>query len=559
MSFGQLSLTQRVTNLQRLENEVFDLIIVGGGITGAGVARDASSRGMRVALIEMNDFASGTSSRSSKLIHGGIRYLENLEFKLVFEALSERKRLYTIAPHMVHPLRFQIPLYKSGRVGMFKMGLGMWLYDVLALFNSQMHERLNAKDSLTKSPLLSQDGLLGSFVYSDAYMDDDRLVHETLRSAHEHHAVIANFVSAGAAIYRTDSDGSAKICGLNVEDKLSGKRFSIRGQHIVSSVGPWTDTVGPRLKLNWKRWLKPTKGIHLTIDRKRLPIEDAVVLATEKDNRIIFVIPRHEMIIVGTTDSLYQGDPHDVSVDARDVEYLFQIVHTYFPGAHLTSQDIIGSYAGVRPLIDDQAATESKTSREEKVETDPVGLTFVAGGKYTTYRHMAEKTVKSALKTFSLEDRVRFGKSDTLSPLNPFASVDALAQAIRSAPVWAEKYRRRLEDVVFLAERHGMEVVEMLERAEREGYLDVWQIEADQAIHTTMCRTLVDFWLRRVRLFLSRRDHGLPYLDSVAQVFAAHLNWNEAEKEKQKSDLRKALEKELSWLNEVRTQEQQSL
>jgi glycerol-3-phosphate dehydrogenase len=548
MSFGELSVRQRAINIGRQKAEIFDLIVIGGGITGAGVARDGASRGMNVALIEMNDFASGTSSRSSKLIHGGIRYLENLEFKLVFEALSERRRLYSIAPHMVHPLRFQIPLYKDGRVGMFKMGLGMWLYDVLSLFGSQMHERLDATESLKKAPSLRKEGLAGSFIYSDAYMDDDRLVHETLRSAHEHSAAISNFIQAGAA----DHDGKGRVTGLQVQDRLSGEKYVISGRHIVSSVGPWTDRVAPQLTADWKGWLKTTKGIHLTIDRTRLPIENAVVLATEKDNRIIFVIPRNEMIIVGTTDSLFQGDPAEVKVDARDVDYLLAIVHNYFPGAQLTKKDIIGSYAGVRPLIDDQAETESKTSREEKVETLPAGITFVAGGKYTTYRHMAEKTVRSALKTFSLEDRVRFNKPDTLSPLNPYASIEALAQAKRSAAVWAQNFQRPIKDVEFLAERHGMEALAMLERATDEGYVDVWQIEADQAIRTTMCRTLVDFWFRRVRLFLARRDHGLPFLDSVSSVFANQLGWSPQEMEKQKNELLKSIEGELAWSNEVK-------
>ncbi|MBC87397.1 MAG: hypothetical protein CL677_09495, partial [Bdellovibrionaceae bacterium] len=187
----------RQINIDRFQQEHFDFVIIGGGINGAGVARDAASRGLKVALIEANDFASGTSSRSSKLIHGGVRYLENFEFHLVFEALNERAKLFDMAPHLVHPLRFQIPVYKHSRVGMFLMGVGMWLYDALSLFRApKLHERLNASESLERLPTLKSDQLKGSFVYSDAYMDDDRLVHETLRSAHSHGAAQANYVRA---------------------------------------------------------------------------------------------------------------------------------------------------------------------------------------------------------------------------------------------------------------------------------------------------------------------------------------------------------------------------
>ena len=215
-----------------MSNQTFDLLIIGGGINGAGVARDAALRGLSVALVEASDFASGTSSRSSKLIHGGIRYLENFEFKLVFEALSERKRLFAIAPHLVHPLRFMIPLYRGGRVGMFKMGLGMWLYDALSLFRApQMHERLSAKESLQRMPSLQSKDLLGAYVYSDAYMDDDRLVYETLRSAADSGAIAANYVKA----LGTQLGSDQKISGVLCRDEKTQRDFVIKAQQTQST------------------------------------------------------------------------------------------------------------------------------------------------------------------------------------------------------------------------------------------------------------------------------------------------------------------------------------
>jgi len=221
------SVWDRLLNIEKMKNQEFDLVIIGGGINGAGIARDAVSRGMSVALVEAHDFASGTSSRSSKLIHGGIRYLENYEFKLVFEALNERTRLFEMAPHLVHPLRFMLPVYKGGRVGMALMGLGMWAYDALSLFQApEMHEHLDVEESMDRMTALREEDLLGSYVYSDAYMDDDRLVYETLRSAHEQGAVCVSYVKASGAQFAKDGQISAITC----EDQITHEKFTIKAQ-----------------------------------------------------------------------------------------------------------------------------------------------------------------------------------------------------------------------------------------------------------------------------------------------------------------------------------------
>ncbi|HEX4922641.1 MAG TPA: FAD-dependent oxidoreductase, partial [Bdellovibrionales bacterium] len=294
----EFSFRTRAENIKRMESEEFDLAIIGGGITGAGAARDAASRGMKVALIEARDFAFGTSSRSSKLIHGGIRYLENKEFKLVFEALSERRILHEMAPNLVHPLRFVLPIFEGDRVSPWLMGVGMWLYDILAMFEAKMHEFLSPAESVERVAHLNEKGLRGSYVYSDAYMDDDRLVHATLRSANELGAVCANYVAATGAEF-TGEKVTAVICA----DQRSGRTFKLRARHIVSTVGPWTDRLGHSLFKNWKDILRPTKGVHVILERAKLPVNDAVVMSTRADKRIVFVIPRNEMVIVGTTDT----------------------------------------------------------------------------------------------------------------------------------------------------------------------------------------------------------------------------------------------------------------
>lgn len=538
----RFSNAERPQIIQKMQDELFDLCIIGGGINGAGVARDAASRGMRVALIEGKDFASGTSSRSSKLIHGGIRYLENLEFHLVFEALNERTKLFEMAPHLVHPLRFMIPLYKNSRVGMFKMGLGMWLYDALALFQApEMHERLNAHESLERMPTLQPDQLCGSYIYSDAYMDDDRLVHETLRSAYELGALCVNYVKAVGAQFNAE----VKIEAVECEDQITAQKFKIRAKHVVSCVGPWTDELGPKLLKDWKSILRPTKGVHLTLQKSRLPLSSAVVMGAEKSDRIVFGIPRHEMVIIGTTDTDYQASPDKVVATAEDVKYLLEITHQYFPGAAITAKDIVATYAGVRPLVKDTSSTEGKTSREHVIIDDERGVTLIAGGKYTTYRLISEQVVTHSLKFFSLEERVRFAKSETSKALNSYTTVEAFRQALVQASVWARKTGRPEWETKLLAERYGLEAAEILHSNPH--HYSYWQLEAAQAIDHTLCLNLVDFYARRVPLFLAYPEHGLPKLGSICEIFQEKLAWTDSELKKQKAALLAYMENELSW------------
>jgi len=533
---------ERSQNIQTMQDEVFDLCIIGGGINGAGVARDAASRGMKVALIEANDFASGTSSRSSKLIHGGIRYLENLEFHLVFEALNERTRLFEIAPHLVHPLRFMIPLYANSRVGMFKMGLGMWLYDALALFQApELHERLDAKESMARMPTMQAQDLRGSFIYSDAYMDDDRLVHETLRSAVEMGAIAVNFTKATGAIFSS----TGKIEAVECEDRLTQKKFKLRAKHVVSCVGPWTDDLGEKLFHKWNHILRPTKGVHITLQKSRLPLSSAVVMAAEKSDRIVFGIPRHEMVVIGTTDTDYRELPDGVVATPEDVNYLLEVTRQYFPGAAITEKDIVATYAGVRPLVKDQSSSEGKTSREHTIINDERGVTLVAGGKYTTYRLMSEQVVSQSLKFFSFDERMKFSKNDTVRALNRFTDVNSFNQSLGMTSIWTRETGRPEADIQRLAERYGMEAAEILHFYP--AHYNYWQLEAAQAIDHTLCLNLVDFYARRVPLFLADPQHGMPQLESICQVFREKLSWSDSEMKKQQETLQAHMDHELAW------------
>ena len=533
----EFSYQTRLSNIEKIKNEDFDLLIIGGGITGAGVARDAAGRGLKVALIESHDFAEGTSSRSSKLVHGGIRYLENMEFHLVFEALSERTKLFEIAPHLVHPLRFMIPLYKTSRVGMFKMGLGMILYDALALFRSpQVHERLNAQKTIERMAIVKKDGLVGSFVYSDAYMDDARLVFETLRSANEDNAVCVNYIKAKKSIFQS-SEKQDKVSGLEVEDSFTGEKFIIRAKHVISTVGPWTDLVGEKMISDWKNILRPTKGIHLTLKKDRLPLTSAVVMAAEKSSRIVFAIPRHEMIIIGTTDTDFNGDPENAAVTQDDVTYLLKITNEYFPGAQLFEKDIISTYVGVRPLVKDDSSTEGKTSREHTILNDPRGFTFVAGGKYTTYRLMSEQIVDQVIDLEFKDKKMGLTNCKTTEPLHPLVTLDSYQKVQKEITAGSK--------TAWLVERYGNEAFEIINKYGSEK--SIWQLEAYQAIHTTMCFRLVDFYSLRVPLILAYEDHGLSVIDEISEVFRSELKWTADETEKQKQEVKAHIAKERAW------------
>jgi glycerol-3-phosphate dehydrogenase len=538
----------RYTNLNKLETETFDLAIIGGGINGAGIARDAASRGMKVALVEVNDFASGTSSRSSKLVHGGIRYLENFEFGLVFEALSERARLFDMAPHLVHPLRFVLPVYKGDRVGMTKLGAGMAVYDLLSTYEApELHERLNAEESLERLPLLNKNSLRGSYVYSDAYMDDDRLVIESLRSANDHGAVIANYIGVDSFV-----EEEGKIKALQCTDVLNNKKITVKAKHFVGSVGPWTDQfLGDKLK-DWKKKLRPTKGVHITVARDRVALKEAVVMVSNDQKRIVFGIPRHEMTIFGTTDTDFKEDPREVTTKKEDIDYLLNLVNEYFPGAQLSEEDIIASYAGVRPLVYDGAESEGKTSREHEVWDLENSLTVVAGGKYTTYRLIAEQVMDKVLDNFSIEDQVAFDKSASKELLNPLVSFDSMQIARASVNRWKRNTGFSEELLHKMIDRHGMEalrLLRMMQAGETANEELMWVLEARHAVKNTMCINLRDFYFRRTPLFLAYKDHGMSFLESIKQEFKDEFGWTQEEEEKQVAQLKEQMDFDLAWRN----------
>jgi glycerol-3-phosphate dehydrogenase len=361
-----------------LRDETFDLLILGGGITGAGVALDAALRGFRVALIDKGDFASGTSSASSKLVHGGLRYLEHRDFRLVYEALHERGYLLRNAPHLVRPLRFLLPFYDGARLPPWKWRAGLLLYDLLAGRSNIARSRpIDVARIQRDFPGLRTAGLLGGATYFDAQMDDARVCIEVLKTAAAHGACLANYVEAAAF----------EPGGVRALDHVGGGEFVIRARQVINATGPWVDAICRLAGDTSGPHLKPTKGVHLVAPERGLTA--ACLLLHPADGRVFFVIPWLGKTLIGTTDTLCTDSPDGLNVTPADVQYLLE-AHNHYLSPALTESDILGSFVGLRPLIQSRAGEPAAMTREFRVFASRSGLLSVAGGKYTTYRHMAE-------------------------------------------------------------------------------------------------------------------------------------------------------------------------
>jgi glycerol-3-phosphate dehydrogenase len=525
----EFSFRTRKEAIHRMKSEVFDVLVIGGGITGIGTAWDASTRGLKVALIEKNDFAEGTSSRSSKLIHGGLRYLENREFKLVFEALSERSFLLDSCPNLVRPLPFYMPIYKGGAHAAALISAGMWLYDLLALFRSpKTHRRLSPAQTQKELPMLKGDGLTATFQYFDASMWDDVLVVEVARQAAEAGAALATQVEALAPVGNLE-----RIQEYQVRDRLLNEAFNIRFKKLIVCTGAWSDVIGQQIDgQRWRNWIAPSRGLHLVFDWKRLPIPGAVVMEHPKDGRISFAIPRKDfgpgLTMVGTTDGPLRGRPDDVANDAeavaQDTLYLMDLLSRYFPTLDLTEEDIVSKTMGVRPLMNpsrhgSEGVSLQKVSREHTIEEISGHAVMVAGGKYTTFRTMAEEIVDEALK----DDVIQAEKSpDTHVPICPEAAPDLVAHAR------AEAKQRGWAVPEELFDRYGASALEVFkihrEECNRTHKVDdpegfpCFEAQYRYSVRKLMVLKPEDFLRRRLPVELARKDHGDPWREILESI-----------------------------------------
>lgn len=518
----------RQSNLERLAGEELDVLIIGGGITGAAVARDASMRGYRTGLVEKRDFGSGTSSRSTRLIHGGIRYLEYGEFKLVFDACSERRLMRKIAPRLVRPLPFLYPAYPGQKPDPWKLRLGMFLYDGLGLFrNVQRHRWLSPAEVQRREPLVAGRGLLSAARYYDAQVNDARLTLTTVKAAHLHGAVMANY----ARVIGLSKTGG-RIVGAHVVDEIGGQQVEVQARVVVNATGVWTDEVTGLDQDSRHQMIRPTKGVHLLVPRSRLNSQHAVIFSVPRDGRHIFLIPWNDFVLVGTTDTDYQGGLDNPAATLDDVDYLLEALRYTFPGAQIQHDDIISTFAGLRPLIS-ATGNPSALSRTHVIVESPSGLLTIAGGKLTTHRLMARQITDLVQKKLAEEfdihprsecrtkepldgaqvERVRVGGVDT-------AVAHHLAETYGSDATWVLAYA---EENPGLGER----IVEGLP------YL---MAETLYAVQHEMALTLCDVLVRRTHVIYEAQNGGMERARAVAESIAPRLGWDEVDIKRQVAD-----------------------
>lgn len=530
-------MTTRADMWKKLGTGPFDLLVIGGGITGCGIARDAARRGLKVALIEMRDFAYGTSSRSSKLVHGGLRYLEMGELSLVFEAVSERRILMDIAPHIVNPLGFLFPVYKGSRHSRWFINAGIWVYDGLSLFRSpKLHQNLDAKGVHEVEPLLKQEGLDGAPLYYDCATDDARLTLENAMDAANAGAAMATYAKARSFLL----DEAGRVCGAVVEDTLTGERVEVKASSVVNATGPWTDRTLAMSPATQGTLLRPTKGVHIVVPFEKLPLNHAVVCMHPKDGRILFAIPWGDRTYIGTTDTDYRGDPAEVHADRSDVHYLVDAANSYFPAKQLTPEDVISTWAGLRPLVapEGPGVGESQVSREHSVIIGRDGIVTIAGGKLTTYRRMAAEVVDTACNLLRLSNKLTatlVAANTDREPLPGAIGWPADDDATKVAAQVTEASKKRLPDAtsLYLAERYGTRAIEIAKLIAADEALGKPLVEGrpeilaqvDWAVSKEMAFTVSDFMVRRTQLYFRDVDQGLTCTDVVGERMALLLGW----------------------------------
>lgn len=540
----------RARNWTALEERTFDLLVVGAGITGSGIALDAACRGLSVALVDAGDFARGTSSRSSRLVHGGLRYLETFDLGLVFEALRERQRLLHIAPHLVHPLPFLFPVFRGGGLSRLKLATGMFAYDALTLFRGiRRHRLLRRAAALEREPRLRKEGLLGGALYYDAQVDDARLTLAVARAAHEAGAVAVTHARVTGFV--TEQDG--RTGGARVADELGSGERLVRARLVVLAVGPWLDELRALVDPAAEPRLRPTKGVHIVLRRERVGNAGALIFRSPVDGRIMFVLPWADLTYVGTTDTDVRSLAEGHAADAADVRYLLASVNALFPEARLEHDDVISSWSGVRPLLAPArkriSVSAGKTSREHEIWME-AGVLCVAGGKLTTYRSMAAETVDRAARILRRKHGVDAGDCYTEHVRLPGAPDEEWEEFLRNFLPRAAALGLSCATGEHLARAYGSEADAVLDLVRSDAELGTALspplpyilAEVDHVVEHEMPLTLEDVMRRRLHLIYEAADQGMAAAERVARRMALHpdLAWSPDEVARQLDDYRAA-------------------
>jgi glycerol-3-phosphate dehydrogenase len=493
------ALQWRETARARLAGERFDVLVIGGGINGAGIAREAALRGLSVALVERDDFASGTSSRSSRLVHGGVRYLEHGFFHLVFESSRERRILLATAPHLVRPLQFTWPVYRGARIARWKLNAGLWLYDLLAAFrNVARHRSLSARQVLATEPKLKREGLQGGATYFDAATNDARLTIANVIDAVSAGACALNYAEVTSLLFE-----QGRVTGAAVRDRFTKRVFEVRAHAVVNSTGPWTDAISRIESPSSRPAVLGTKGVHIAVPADRVGNRAAVTMLAHADQRVMFVLPGDAHTIIGTTDTHTDEHPDQVRATRADVTYLLDAANAYFPAARLTPDDVVCAWAGIRPLIaSGNAGDPAGASREHAITVGPRGVIAVTGGKLTTYRSM------SAEVTDAVEHYLR-------RPVTSSGTATRMLPGSAARPDDGDATGERLVAAL------PYTVADVTAAAEQE-----------------FACTIADVLVRRTHLAFETRDHGMSVAPRVAALLAPALGWSAADIARELEDYR---------------------
>ncbi len=534
-------------NLQNLGKDPFDIIIIGGGVTGAATARDAALRGLKVLLVEKEDFAAGTSSRSTKLIHGGLRYLETYQFKLVAESVKERELTLKLAPHLTKVQPFLYMLYKDAPEKKWLLNLGLSFYDFSSgNWNKRLHKMLSKKQVLERQPEFREDGLLGAAMFYDVSTDDARMTLDIASSAAKHGAQLINHCEVIGLIH-----DEHKCNGVKVKDKLSQKEYIIHGHYIINATGAWSDDI-LGFEEPSSQMLRPTKGVHIVLRKKDFPLYSAVFMRSPDDGRVVWPIPsmQDDRVFIGTTDTTYNGDFDEVYPEKKDIQYLLNVANHLMPKAKLTLDHIIGSWAGLRPLIaPKEDVNNSKTPREHQVIKSPSGLFSIIGGKLTSNRIMARHIVdavvkQDAYKYFSpsilpyrahkipISGAQEKGCRGCARQKNHYAKNDLIASLTHEelpyelAKTWVERYGYNAFKIADI----------WLEDKNKQVNLNVRNLtlaELSYCIKEEMACSLKDLLISRTSIFFWGQNTSKDKIESIAKEMGKLLNWDDIETSKQ--------------------------
>ncbi|WP_157455043.1 glycerol-3-phosphate dehydrogenase/oxidase [Carnobacterium maltaromaticum] len=522
----------RQDNIEKMQKAPLDLLVIGGGITGAGITLDAQDRGLQVGVLEMRDFASGTSSRSTKLVHGGLRYLKQFEIKVVQEVGQERAIVYENAPHVTTPLWMVLPFYKGGTFGSFTTAIGLEMYDHLAkVKKNERRYMLKPERAVEKEPYLKKNGLKGAGVYVEYRTDDARLTIEVLKKAAEKGAYIANYVKVERFIY--DVDGRVK--GVYFHDELTGETGQIYAKKIINASGPWVDDLRELDDSKKGKTMHLTKGVHLVIDESKFPISNAIYFDTPfDDKRMMFAIPREGKTYIGTTDTNYKGDPKEPGVTLADVEYILAAANQMFDITPIQVADVESSWSGVRPLIHEEGKDPSEISRKDEIFHSESGLFTIAGGKLTGYRKMSEKVVNQVMLELSIEEGRDYRKSATKNLILSGGDVgggDLFDQFVAEEVEVGTHLGLDSLIAEALVHRYGSNVDEVysyLKASQGSALEPVDYLMLHYGLEHEMVIKPIDYLLRRSSQLLFDSEHAKAVKELIVDEMAEYYDWDEA-------------------------------